>query len=230
MARSLTRTLRQLLRRSGFDLVRYRVRSDPAAVTPGHGSLGAHLMSVFQRAQIDCVLDVGGHEGQYGRLLRSCGYDGHIVSFEPVSRNARALRDHAQLDERWTVMEYALGDTEEEAPMYVSRRSDLASFRSFSSHAKGLWPDGTLIDDVEHVVRRRLDDVLADDLSDWRGERLFLKIDAQGSEPEVIAGAGASLTEFRGVQVEASVKPVYEGVTSYLETLSLLEAHGFELT
>jgi FkbM family methyltransferase len=127
-------------------------------------------------------------------------------------------------------MQYALGETEDEAPIYVSRRSDLASFRPLSSYAKGMWPDGTVIDDVERVVRRRLDNVLADDLRSWSDQGLFLKIDTQGSEREVIAGAGEYLTQFRGIQVEASVKPIYEGMTSYLETLSLLGAHGFELT
>src|SRR5919198_1008199 len=103
MARSLARAMRQLLRRSGFDVVRYRVRADPASVEASHRSLGTHLMSVFQHAQIDCVLDVGAHEGQYGRLLRSSGYAGHIVSFEPVTANARTLGEHARLDEKWTV-------------------------------------------------------------------------------------------------------------------------------
>jgi len=93
-----------------------------------------------------------------------------------------------------------------------------------------LWPDGSVIDSVERVVRRRLDNVLADDLSNRRGQRFFLKIDTQGSEREVIAGAGEYLTKIRGIQVEAAVKPIYDGVTSYHETLSLLEAHGFELT
>jgi FkbM family methyltransferase len=227
---SLVRALRQLLRRSGFDIVRYPRHADPSAAQPSHRSLGAHLITIFRHAKIDCVLDVGAHEGQYGRLLRACGYDGQIVSFEPVTANARTLRKHARLDENWTLMQYALGETEDEAPIYVSRRSDLASFRPLSSYAKGLWPDGTVIDDVERVVRRRLDNVLADDLRSWSDRRLFLKIDTQGCERDVIAGAGAYLTQFRGIQVEASVKPIYEEVTSYLEMLSLLEAHGFELT
>ncbi len=187
-------------------------------------------MSVFEHAEIDCVLDVGAHQGQYGRLLRACGYDRYIISFEPVSANARMLREHARLDPKWTVMQYALGQTEDEAPIYVSHRSDLASFRSFSSYARDLWPEGTLIDEVERVERRRLDNVLADDLSNWRGQRLFLKIDTQGYEGEVIAGGGGYLTEIRGMQVEASVKPIYEGMTSYLETLALLATYGFELT
>jgi FkbM family methyltransferase len=187
-------------------------------------------MSVFEDADIDCVLDVGAHQGEYGRLLRACGYDGHIVSFEPVSANARTLLEHARLDSQWSVMNLALGDTDDEVPIYVTRRSDLASLRQPSPYAKDLWPEGTVIDEVEQVERRRLDNLLADNLSNWQGRRFFLKIDTQGCEGEVIAGAGAYLTDIRGIQVEASVKAIYDGMTSYLETLALLEGHGFELT
>src|SRR5215204_2956746 len=98
MARSLARALRHVLRRFGLDLVRYRRHEDPAAARPSHRSLGTHLISVFQHTKVECVLDVGAHEGQYGRLLRGCGYDGQIVSFEPVTANARTLREHARLD------------------------------------------------------------------------------------------------------------------------------------
>jgi FkbM family methyltransferase len=185
---------------------------------------------VFERAEIDCVLDVGAHQGEYGRLLRAYGYDRQIVSFEPVSANASTLRDHARLDPKWTVMQYALGQTEDDASIHVSSLSDLASFRPLSPYAKELWPEGTLIHDVERVQQRRLDSVLAEDLSGWRDQRLFLKIDTQGWEGEVIAGAGEYLAEIRGIQVEASVKPIYDGMTPYLETLALLEARGFELT
>lgn len=187
-------------------------------------------MAVFEQAGIDCVLDVGAHEGEYGRLLREYGYAGRIVSFEPVSASANLLREHARFDPNWTVMQHALGQSEGEASIHVGGRSDLASFRRLSSYAQDLWPETALVGDVERVAQRRLDNVFADDLSHCRNHHVFLKVDTQGWENEVIAGAGECLGFIRGVQVEASVRPIYEGMTPYLETLALLEAHGFELT
>ena len=39
-----------------------------------------HLEALFRRLEIDCVLDVGAHLGQFGRLLRGWGYRGTIIS------------------------------------------------------------------------------------------------------------------------------------------------------
>jgi FkbM family methyltransferase len=231
MTSRLRRALHQLIRRSGFDVVRYPLPFGAKRTRDSQGTLGDHLMNVFERAEIECVLDVGAHRGEYGRLLREYGYDGHIVSFEPVAANAQILREHARLDPNWTVMQYALGAThEDDAPIHVSTRSDLASFRSLSSYGQGLWPENALTHEVERVEQRRLDNVLVGDLSDWRDHRLFLKIDTQGWEGKVMTGAGAYLDRILGMQVEVSVKPVYDGMTRYLETLALLETHGLELT
>src|SRR5213594_4289117 len=125
MTSRLRRTLRQLLRRFGFDVVRYPALTGAARTKGSHRTLGDHLMTVFERIGVDCVLDVGAHEGKYGRLLREYGYEGQIVSFEPVSANARSLREHARSDPKWMEIPSALGQTQEDASIHVSGRTDL---------------------------------------------------------------------------------------------------------
>jgi hypothetical protein len=74
------------------------------------------------------VLDVGANEGQFATLLRSLGFDGRIVSFEPVAESFRILERHASGDSRWTVHNFALGDEEGEMPINILPRSDFNSF------------------------------------------------------------------------------------------------------
>jgi hypothetical protein len=59
-------------------------------------------------------------------------------------------------------------------------------------------------------------------------DRIFLKIDTQGFEPQVLAGAGGLMARLRGLQLEMSLVPCYEGETGFRAMLDTLAAAGFE--
>jgi Methyltransferase FkbM domain len=59
-------------------------------------------------------------------------------------------------------------------------------------------------------------------------DRIFLKIDTQGFEPQVLAGAGSLMARLCGVQLEMSLVPCYEGEIGFREMLDRLAAAGFE--
>ena len=67
-----------------------------------HATLAGHVAAIIEREQVDCVIDVGAHEGETGRRLRETGWTGPIVSFEPVAATfERALgcrRGRSRLD------------------------------------------------------------------------------------------------------------------------------------
>jgi Methyltransferase FkbM domain len=78
----------------------------------------------------------------------------------------------------------------------------------------------------ETVPLRRLDDeagsyLMADD-------RVFLKIDAQGYEAEVLAGTAGLLERLAGIQLEMALVPLYEGERPFRAMLDELSALGFE--
>lgn len=50
---------------------------------------------------VDCVFDVGANEGQYATMLRSIGYSGLIISFEPNPIVAAIARLRASRDRLW---------------------------------------------------------------------------------------------------------------------------------
>src|SRR5688572_15729220 len=63
-----------------------------------------HLRSLFERYAVDCVFDVGGNQGQYHDLLRDeVGFEGLVVSFEPVPRHADFLRSRAAGEGNWEI-------------------------------------------------------------------------------------------------------------------------------
>ena len=60
-----------------------------------------NLIDFLQSRSVDCVLDVGANEGQFGRWLRNHGYSGRIISFEPISAAYQLLLAEAAGDVSW---------------------------------------------------------------------------------------------------------------------------------
>jgi Methyltransferase FkbM domain len=75
------------------------------------------------------------------------------------------------------------------------------------------------------VEVQRLDDIF----SRFKGRRVFLKIDTQGFEREVLEGAQESLKEIVGVQAELPIVHLYRGVWSLPEALAYMSKRGFVL-
>ncbi len=61
-----------------------------------------HVSQLFDRLEIDCVLDVGARVGEFGQWLRRNGYKGGIASLEPVGDNFHQLAKAAVRDPLWT--------------------------------------------------------------------------------------------------------------------------------
>jgi hypothetical protein len=60
-------------------------------------------------------------------------------------------------------------------------------------------------------------------------EAPFLKIDTQGYEWHVLDGALATLPKVRGIQMELSLIPLYEGQRLWRKCIERLDAEGFVL-
>jgi FkbM family methyltransferase len=207
----MKRLLRKLLRR----------RALPAA--PGDAP---RLVGLLREHRIDHVLDVGANRGQYALVLRAAGYRGRITSFEPLREAHAALLAAARGDPHWTVAPaMALGAQEGQAVMHVSHRSDMSSLLPIAAATLEAIPRAFGIG-KETVELRRLDEIL--DHFVGPGERLFLKLDTQGSERAILAGAAGVIDRIAGLQVELSLFPLYEGEAPYLEILHEVEAHGFD--
>ena len=59
---------------------------------------------------------------------------------------------------------------------------------------------------------------------------VFVKLDVQGYEKNVLAGGKKFLSTATGVQLELSLVPLYEGQILYDKMIEFLRAEGFVLT
>jgi len=162
-------------------------------------------------------------------LARRLGYSGRIVSVEPGSEAFGMLRAVRGNDMAWETVRLALGSKPGLAKLHVARSDDLSSLRPLASGAEDFFPETCQIIRTEDVVVPTLDSCFDQFVRDLPQPRVFLKIDTQGYDLEVLKGARQVLPRVEALQVEVSFSPLYEGVPPWYETISWCEAHGFGL-
>lgn len=180
---------------------------------------------VVRDAGVDLVVDAGAHVGQYGQTLRAVGYQGRILSFEPVPAAFERLRRLAEPDPLWSVYPHALGAEDGEAVLHVTPGT-LSSLRGASDFGRR-WSRRLRSPSAQPVRVRRLDQVL--DGLDLGDARIFLKLDTQGYDLEVFSGTSGVIDRVVGLQSEVAFLQVYDGTPRAYEQLAVYEAAGFEV-
>lgn len=214
------RLVKSSLSTLGYSLHDLRKNNDLTVFLPGH------LKSLFSRLRINCVIDVGANVGQYALKLRRIGYEGRIVSIEPIPEVFEQLRAAAAGDEQWITLNKACGSREEARPLNVFTNSTLSSFLNPSPNLPEIDP--AAIERTEMIEIARLDSLFDEIVSGIEEPRVFLKMDCQGYDLEVLKGAGKVLMTVQGLQSEVSAIPLYFDVPDYLEFLTYCRDVGFE--
>jgi FkbM family methyltransferase len=194
-----------------------------------NSSLGLYVVSMLRHFGITCVFDVGAHFGKFGAELRTYGYKGRIVSFEPVGANFAVLQQRCAPDPDWTAHNIALGAQEAAQPINVTKNTVFSSFREPSAFATNWYADSATARS-EIVTVKRLDDIFQECTADLPNPQVYLKLDTQGWDLEVLKGATGCLPSIRALQSEMSVVPVYEGMPGYLEAITWYNRLGFQLS
>jgi FkbM family methyltransferase len=185
----------------------------------------AHFLKLFG---VDLVLDVGANRGQFAQELFKAGYTGNAVSFEVLPDAYDTLREVAARSKwAWTVApRVALSDRAGTAHFHVTEIDTASSLLSPTQALAASATQARLVHTIE-VSTARLDDVMAD--IGLNASECFLKMDVQGSEALVMAGAPNALKVASGLMAEISLKPLYDGQSSAKSLLEVIYEAGFEV-
>lgn len=209
--------LKYLVNLLGFDVHRINPRSDSAS----------QILAALNLCKIDLVFDVGANIGQFASEIRSRGFKGKIVSFEPLSDAHEQLTLAAGNDPNWVVhSQVAIGGEDGEVIINISNNSVSSSILPMLNMHSAAEPNSLYVAS-EKVASRKLDTISPAYLSP--SDNLFIKIDTQGYESVILDGASATLGRAQGLLCELSLVPLYDGQRLWLEIIERLESHGFTL-
>lgn len=185
------------------------------------------LYKSLKKFNIDLILDVGANKGQFASEIRSVGFNNKIISFEPLPDAHQLITKAASGDELWSVHQRgAIGDYDGEVEINVSGNSVSSSIlpmmESHSSAAQNSAYIGS-----ENVPINRLDTVATKYF--FPESNIFIKLDTQGFEWQVLDGATETLKKAQGVLCEMSLVPLYKGQHLWKDMLKRLESEGFTL-
>lgn len=186
------------------------------------------LKDVLRASGAEVVLDIGANLGQFAQLVFEVGFRGTVVSFEAQPEVHRELaRRAAGKSPKWLVADCcALGSASGTIEMNISGNSLSSSLLPMRQEHADAAPTSRYVS-RKLVTLARLDDVAAGVVPS--GASLFMKIDTQGYEREVLDGASSVLARTVAIQLELSLIPLYEQAPSLVEMVTYLENRGFQM-
>lgn len=177
--------------------------------------------------KVNVVFDVGANTGQFARDLRNFGYTGKIISFEPLPMAFASLRKQAAKDVNWVVHpRCAVGAENSDIEINVAGNSVSSSILPMLSAHENAAPQSRYTHQ-ERVPLITLDSVYAQYCKP--GDNIFLKIDTQGYEWQVMDGAGQLLRLCVGVLLELSLVPLYHGQRLWHDCVTRMDDAGLDV-
>jgi len=187
----------------------------------GIGRVPVVTMLGLVNDDIEIVLDIGANSGQFCRYITRLMPAVELHAFEPLPTAYRELEIWKNKNEQYSVRTYhlALGDI-----MGVKQLNEHMEFSPSSSFLNSTellenkYPDLALQKKTEVKVDR-LDNVLFDYLH-ASNKKILVKMDVQGYEEVVLAGAEKCLSIVNAVVIEVSLIDLYENQAKFHNLVS----------
>ena len=209
--------IRKLFNKFGLEVHRLQPNSD----------FGAQIIKAMRKVNVNILFDIGANTGQFSEEIRNKGYNGKIISFEPLTSARKMLVHQKSKDLNWVIHERAaVGNYNGIIDINISKNSVSSSILPMlKSHSDAEKNSMYIKSEKTPIITL---DSVADSYLD-KFSNCFIKIDTQGYESQVLDGAFKTLKRAKGVLCELSLVQLYEGQDIWKDLILRLEKEGFVL-
>jgi FkbM family methyltransferase len=227
---SIKKILKQIIRTTGYDLTRQRPKPRsgeyPSLVEPYH-----EISRFLKWKRKPILFDVGAHYGQTTLELKKRFPESTIHAFEPFSESFKKYTLATRNLKGISANQSALGKKTTKLSLNVNKLTATSSLLRTDDRAFETWNLSNVAQTVstEIVDVSTLDEYLANNTA--IEEIDLLKIDAQGSEYDILEGAAKTAEKglIKLLYMEIIVMPTYEGQRDLSELLAKASQLGFLL-
>lgn len=168
------------------------------------------LVKLLQNFNFDLVIDVGGNTGQFAESLLDFGFKGKIITFEPTLNCYNELIKRSMKYISWDIAQRcALGNFNGKVDINIAENSLFSSIKNIKNQYVK-YNSSANIKSTEKVDVFTLDSLRVKYFD--KNNCIFLKIDTQGFEKEVLEGATELLNNIKGIKIELPLIPIYSDV------------------
>ena len=176
-----------------------------------------------QGIQPRTIIDIGANNGQFGVAAAKTFPRSVVHSFEPLPECVDRLERIAKAIPNLHVHPRAAGETVGQIALYRNVDSRATSVLKLGATHREIFPHARQLDCITVPVTT-LDHEFAASSFD---EPVLLKLDVQGYEASVLAGASNLLRRVEWLVLETSFRPMYDGEVVFLDLLERVRNFGF---
>jgi FkbM family methyltransferase len=203
-----------------FDSIEFRlgiVKIDPKT------SFFKVRQQLINNLKVATIIDVGANAGQWLKAVNPRNINGTVWCFEPLEIPYKELEKSAKSYPNVKVFKLAFSDFAGSSEMFVASNGGASS--SINAPTKHL----KLHSAIEFSKKEMINVVTIDEFFSKHELLLpvYLKIDAQGHEWNVINGGAKILTNIAVIELESSMTAQYQGEKAHHALINELTKSGF---
>lgn len=220
---NFTRNIKKLFSSFGYEILSKNnpdvLRKDPFNIK------GTLLREVSHPV----IVDIGAYIGDITESYRKLFPSSSIYCFEPYEKTYSILKNRFQNDSKIHTINAALSDKSETARFFVNENFRTNSLLSLDAETEKSWPASNL----RHCEETQVRTYSFDDFSLGGSIDLvhLFKIDAQGSELQILKGAlqALKLRKIKIIYLEVLLKPTYQEQAKFPDILHYLADLNYSL-